>query len=236
MSDPGTSTAHAPFFRALVFDVLGTVVDEDASVRQAVSQLLGEVDTPAVDEFAAQWSGRHAGLLEAVRAGERSWSSGDDLRQEALRTTLGEHPHLTPPADAVYEAATVGYRLEPWPDSVAALARLSRRLPVIAMTNGGAEQSSVMSERAGLTWTHLLTADEVERFKPDPAAYRLPLERYDLEPSTTLFVAAHPWDLDGAAGHGYRTALVRRPGVTAPRDAYDLQVGDLGELADRLGA
>ena len=236
MAGPGAPTSDGPAIRALVFDVLGTVVDEDASVRRAVSELLGDVDTPTVDAFAAQWSSRHAGLLEAVRAGERSWSSGDDLRQEALRTTLGEHPHLTPLQDAVHEAATVGHRLEPWPDSVAALARLARRFPVIALTNGGAEQSSVMSERAGLSWTHLLTADEVERFKPDPAAYRLPLERHDLEPSTTLFVAAHPWDLDGAAGHGYRTALVRRPGVTAPRGAYDLQVGDLGELADRLGA
>jgi 2-haloacid dehalogenase len=48
-------------------------------------------------------------------------------------------------------------------------------------------------------------------------------------------VAAHPWDLRGAAAIGYRTALVRRPGVDDDGAEFDLVVTDLAELADVLG-
>jgi 2-haloacid dehalogenase len=64
--------------------------------------------------------------------------------------------------------------------------------------------------------------------------YLLPSTKLGIDPKDALFVAAHPWDLDGAAEHGYRTALVLRPGVSAPAEAYDYQAVDLGELADLL--
>ena len=221
-------------FEALVFDVLGTVVDEDGSVRRAVAELLPGSTAAAVEGVAADWLAAHESAVSAVVSGRRPWVSGDRLRREALREVLDAHPEVGPSDDAVRRAADVGHRLDPWPDSPAALRRLATRYRLVALTNGSEAQSAAMSDRAGLAWHHLLTADEVRRFKPADAAYRLPLERLGLTPATTLFVAAHPWDLDGAARHGYRTALVRRPGVEAPADAYDLQVTDLGELADRL--
>lgn len=223
---------------ALVFDVLGTVVDEDGSVRRAVAQLVESAGLPAteIDWVAEEWSQRLSRATHAVSQEETPWQSGDVLRRAALADTLAAHPEISVTPDAVAQAGDVGHRLEPWPDSVAAIARLAKRFPVIALTNGGRQQSADMSARAGLPWTHLLTGDDAEQFKPHPAMYRLPLERLELVPADTLFVAAHPWDLDGAAEYGYRTALVLRPGVSAAADAYDLQVADLGALADRLGA
>ncbi|CAN5404236.1 haloacid dehalogenase type II [soil metagenome] len=239
-------------FRALVFDVLGTVVDEDRSVRDASAALLASAgisddsahdsvaeeraaEELAAEDFAAEWASAHEALLDEVRHGESEFTSGDLLRQRALDLTLERHPEIRATPEAVTDAATVGHRLEPWPDSVAALARLNAQFAVIALTNGSAEQTAEMSWRAGLDWTEILTGDEVRQFKPHPSMYLLPSTQLGIEPGDALFVAAHPWDLDGAAEHGYRTALILRPGVSAPADAYDYQAGDLGDLADQLG-
>ncbi|GAA4684445.1 haloacid dehalogenase type II [Frondihabitans cladoniiphilus] len=227
---------------ALVFDVLGTVVDEDGTVIRASAALLAgsTARTPIAtsraeaEAFAQEWMARHSADLQAVVAGDRPWLSGDALRREALESTLTMHPEVRPTPEGLDEAANVGYRLDPWPDSVAAINRLADVYTVIALTNGGTEQTEAMSERAGINWTHVLTGDDARQFKPHPAMYRLPLDEYRLDPEVTLFVAAHPWDLDAAAEAGYRTALVLRPEVEAPADAYDLQVADLGALADAL--
>jgi 2-haloacid dehalogenase len=222
--------------RALVFDVLGTVVDEDRTVRDASVALLASAGLPddSATAFATEWASTHEALLDDVRDGVTEWSSGDQLRREALRLTLARHPEIVAPPDAVAAAASVGSRLEPWPDSVEGLARLKQRFAVIALTNGSSAQTAEMSRNGGLEWTEILTGDDARQFKPDPSMYLLPRTRLGIEPKDALFVAAHPWDLDGAAEHGHQTALIRRPGVTAPPEAYDFQVADLGELADQL--
>lgn len=76
----------------------------------------------------------------------------------------------------------------------------------------------------------------VHTYKPDPAVYRLGLDRLALDPQRTLMVAAHAWDLRAAAALGLRTAFIGRPDADEPEpsDAFDLTVPDLAALADRL--
>jgi 2-haloacid dehalogenase len=61
-------------------------------------------------------------------------------------------------------------------------------------------------------------------------------EHLALDPAEILMVAAHPWDLRGAAAIGFATAYVARPGAERPRedDTFDVEVDDLAALADRL--
>lgn len=138
-------------------------------------------------------------------------------------------------AERLDRLSTIGLRLRPWPDSVAALDRIAGRATVVTLTNGDLRQSVRMSQAAGLRWHCLLTGDLVEAFKPDPRMYELPLQRLGLPGQPTWFVAAHPWDLRGARGHGYRTVYVARPDEANQSDAeFDLHVEGLTELADRL--
>jgi 2-haloacid dehalogenase len=53
-----------------------------------------------------------------------------------------------------------------------------------------------------------------------------------------MLVAVHPWDLDGAARAGLRTAWVNRTGGGYPDylTAPELTVSGLDDLAARLGA
>lgn len=89
---------------------------------------------------------------------------------------------------------------------------------------------------AGLTWHGVLSGEMVHAYKPDPAVYRLALDRLALDPRRTLMVAAHPWDLRAAAAHGLRTAYIQRAaeGQHEPPDSFDLTIPDLAALAARL--
>ena len=51
-----------------------------------------------------------------------------------------------------------------------------------------------------------------------------------------MMVAAHPWDLRSAAGHGMRTAYIARPGegIPAADDSFDVSAGSLADLAELL--
>jgi 2-haloacid dehalogenase len=225
-------------FDGVVFDVLGTVVDEDAALRRAAADLLepAHLDAAEVESFARRWEACEAELMDAIGDGARSWSTHDVIRSEALRDVVERLPHDGLSSRALDEAASFGRRIEPFAESVKAVTVLRRDHRVIALTNGTRATMIEMSDRAGLEWTRLISADEVRAFKPSPLMYEQARVGGGLEPGRTLFVAAHPWDLDAAETHGFRTALVLRPGVPSSAGRYDYEVRDLSEIADLLTA
>jgi 2-haloacid dehalogenase len=93
-----------------------------------------------------------------------------------------------------------------------------------------------MFAAGALTWHCVLSGEMVHAYKPDPAVYRLALDRLALDPRRTLMVAAHPWDLRAAAAQGLHTAYIQRAGegVPEPSDRFDLAVPDLAALAAGL--
>ena len=102
----------------------------------------------------------------------------------------------------------------------------------MALSNGSLSILTDLFAAAGLTWHCVLSGEMVRAYKPDPAVYRLALDRLALDPRRTLMVAAHPWDLRAAA-QGLRTAYIQRAGegAPAPSDTFDLSVPDLAALA-----
>jgi 2-haloacid dehalogenase len=111
----------------LVFDVLGTVVDEAGTMRAELAAALAPAGGPAsrADELAAAWARGFDALVNQIAAGA-PYRSTDDLNAEALAGVLRDGPEL--PDAAVRRLALVGHRLRPWPDSVAALAALAAHL------------------------------------------------------------------------------------------------------------
>lgn len=224
--------------RTLVFDVMGTVVDEDSTIHDEVHQLfVAHGLAPArLAEFTSRWSELLGTAMRAVRDGGPEWRSNDDLRAAALRQTVAEFGWTDElPVDAVDLLAGVGHRFAPYSDSPGALEVLGRSHALVALSNASAPQLVDFSVAGGLRWHLALSADAERGFKPSEKLYRLPAELLGCSPSELLFVAAHPWDLRGAAAIGYRTVLVRRPGVADDGTEFDLVVADLAELADELG-
>ena len=104
------------------------------------------------------------------------------------------------------------------PDARAALERAER---AFVLTNGGREGGETLLRNAGLDdlVERVFGVDEVGAYKPDPRPYRLVLDAL----GDATLVAAHAWDVVGAARAGMRAVWVDRservwpfPGEIAP--------------------
>ncbi len=223
----------------LVFDVLGTVVDESGTIAgETVESLAPYLTTAQATAFAARWSGRADALLDDIRDRKAEWRSSDALRAAALKETLSLAGLAGIPSDTVDQLARVGDRLEPWPDCGAGLGRLADSFGLVALSNGTMRQLFELSRHGGLRWHAVLSAEMVRAYKPDPAMYRMALESLRLDPQRAMMVACHPWDLRAAASHGLRTAYVSRPDAELPSadDSFDIQAADFIDLADQLAS
>jgi len=219
----------------LLFDVLGTVVDEAGSMRAELAAALGQVGAEQqADALAAAWQDRFGVLVGAIGQGA-PWRSTDELNAQALADVLRDSSVQLPEV-AVRRLALAGHRLRPWPDSQAALRRLAGRFTIVALSNGNLSMLTELFAGAGLTWHGVLSGEMVHAYKPDAAVYQFALDRLALDPHRTLMVAAHPWDLRAAAVHGLRTAYIERAGEgePAPSDHFDLTAPDLAGLAGQL--
>ncbi|MFF3493361.1 haloacid dehalogenase type II [Streptomyces sp. NPDC002795] len=225
-----------PEIDALVFDVLGTLVDEPTGIRAGIRQLAPAIGDSKVEELVALWQ-RHVGReQQRVLDSDRTYLASDLLDLEAARL-VAEAAGVDDPG-AVAELALSGRRLPPWPDTVAGLARLAERSPLIGLSNASRTALLGLNAHAGLRWHQALSAEDARSYKPDPAVYRLAVAVSGRPPERLLMVAAHAWDLRAAQALGLRTAYVARPVGDPPvaSDRFDLYADDLAGLAARLGA
>ena len=125
------------------------------------------------------------------------------------------------------------------PEVAGALRRLGDAgLRLAALTNSTEQVARAQLEHAGLldTFELVLSADTVGRLKPAPEPYRMAAERLGVAIDQVRLIAAHAWDVAGAARAGCATAFVARPGkVLDPLAERPEIVGtDLAEVADAI--
>jgi len=142
--------------------------------------------------------------------------------------------------DETRHAVREGMRALPLhPDVLPALQRLRDvGFALAALSNNPIETLAAQFDHADLRplLDHVLSAGWSGRLKPHPDPYRMATDRLGHAAADILFVAAHGWDIAGAANVGLRTAFVARPGQAldplAP--APDLVVPNVAVLADVL--
>lgn len=232
--------------QALLFDVFGTVVDWRGGVAREAAPFLARHGIAADGHaFADAWRARYQPAMEAVRSGARPFTRLDTLHRENLETLMrdaGADPARIPEAelDALNRA---WHRLDPWPDSVAGLARLKTRFVIAPLSNGNVALLLNIAKRAGLPWDAILGAEVAGAYKPQPEAYRRTADILGLPPEACMMVAAHNDDLAAARRCGLATAFVARPTEhgpgqstdLAPSEAWDVVATDFNDLAERLG-
>ncbi|WP_405875834.1 MULTISPECIES: haloacid dehalogenase type II [unclassified Streptomyces] len=219
---------------ALVFDVLGTLVDEPAGIRAGIRALAPSLDEPGTEELLAQWQQHIEREQRRILDGDRPYLPSDVLDLEAARV-VADAAGVDDPA-AIEALALSARRLPPWPDTVAGLARLSERFPLIGLSNASRTALLGLNAHAGLRWHQAVSAEDARTYKPEPAVYQLAVAVSGRPPERLLMVAAHAWDLRGAQRLGLRTAYVARPVGDPPgsSDRFDLYADDLADLADQL--
>jgi len=219
---------------AVVFDVLGTLVDEPGGLRAEIRDELPASGEASVDDLLASWQRHVETEQQRMARGDRAYADTGVVDGEAARR-VAARAGIRDPA-AVARLATAGQRLPPWHDSVAALERLARRFPVLGLSNASRTALLRLNAHAGLRWHQVLSAEAVSAYKPAPEVYRLAVDAAGCPPGRVLMVAAHAWDLRGARAIGMRTAYVRRPAGDPPTDAdvFDGRFDGLDDLVTAL--
>ena len=230
-------------FKALLFDVFGTVVDWRGSIiaeGEAFGRDRGlEVDWAA---FADGWRAKYQPAMQRVREGKTGWVKLDDLHRENLLELLEEFAISGLSENEIDHWNKVWHRLNPWPDTVAGLTRLKSKFVLATLSNGNVALLVNMAKHGGLPWDAVLGAEVAGHYKPQREAYLKTAAFLGLAPQDCLMVAAHNTDLAAAANCGLGTAFVCRPteygpGQTADQKAendYDHVADDLLDLADQL--
>lgn len=234
--DVARSTARmpSPAIDVVVFDVLGTLVDEPAGIRAAVQSAAPHCDEGSVKKLLARWQAHVEREQQRILRGDRPFEPSEVLDGEAAQL-VADSVGITDPG-VVATLAAAGQRLPPWPDSQTGLARLAERFPLIGLSNASRTALLGLNAHAGLRWHQALSAESAETYKPAAAVYGLALQVAARPPERLLMVAAHAWDLRGAQALGMRTAYVARPvgEPPAPGDRFDLHAQSLDDLADQL--
>ncbi len=231
-------------FKALLFDVFGTVVDWRGSII-AEAEAWGR--THGLDRdwaaFADGWRAKYQPAMQRVRQGQSGWVKLDDLHHANLLELLDEFAISGLTEQEIDHWNRVWHRLNPWPDSVAGLTRLKRGHILATLSNGNVALIVNMAKHAGLPWDAVLGAEVAGHYKPQPEAYLKTAGFLGLEPGECLMVAAHNADLVAASGCGLGTAFIRRPTEYGPgqdfdmepENEYDYVADDFLDLASQLG-
>lgn len=140
--------------------------------------------------------------------------------------------------DAATKAVAPMRSLPPHPDAVPALKSLQGQYRLVTLTNSSKVAVADQMKNAGLTefFEVLLSVEEVGMYKPHSHVYRWAARRIGADVSECLLVAAHGWDVAGAAWAGMKTAFVSRPGqqVFPLGPAPDLCISSLAELPRQM--
>lgn len=150
-------------FDALSFDCYGTLIDWEAGLAAALRRWANAHGHEAADEaLLTAYSAREA-EAEAEHPGDRY----PLVLARALRG-LGEE--LGVPVDDA-EAGAFGSSVPDWPafpDSPDALARLAKRYRLIILSNVDRTSFAASNRRLGVTFTSILTAEDIGSYKPSP--------------------------------------------------------------------
>jgi FMN hydrolase / 5-amino-6-(5-phospho-D-ribitylamino)uracil phosphatase len=156
-------------------------------------------------------------------------------RKLSLLHALRESGDAEHHADAAIEVFyTARNTIEFYPDSMAALNRLTQRFPVAALTNGNADL-----HRIGIAdhFVHFIAARNEGHAKPDTPIFNATCQRLGVLNHEVLHIGDDPLlDIEGARRAGLRSCWINRRQEVWPEQyaAPDLRFDTLTELADWL--
>ena len=136
--------------------------------------------------------------------------------RDIAAATLAElaREHGLDPGRTGLDAVLDGFgQLDPHPEAAEAFRILrSADVRVAALTNGAAETTEALFQRAGLTADveRVISVAEIRQWKPRRGLYLHAAEVLGVTPAELALVATHAWDVHGAKCAGLLTGFVAR--------------------------
>ncbi len=223
--------------RSLVFDQYGTIVDMQGGLTAAVTPFLKDKGWPGdPHQFVTWWRRTHfeTSMIDALCA--RGHTPYREIGHRAVSHVM-DRAGIAFTQDDVRGLVAGIERLKPFPDVVAALARLrAAGYGLHILSNGDPDMLEAARAHIGFEFDSRISVAAAGFFKPAWQTYAKAEELIGIDRSGLLFVASHTFDCMGAKSFGMRTAFIdrrRRPFGETPHQP-DLIVKDFAELAEEL--
>lgn len=226
---------HFDQFEVFTFDCYGTLIDWETGIFSALHPVLAAHGKSIPD----------AQILELYGEFEAAAEAGPyRMYREVLASVVrgfGQRLGFTPSANETRSLSDSIPTWQPWPDTVAALARLQRRYKLAIISNIDDELFAVTRPRLKADFQWVITAQQARCYKPGHAIFRRALEAIAVDPSRILHIGQSVYhDVLPAQSLGLRTVWINRPApragigaVKAAQGRPDLELPDLKSLADR---
>jgi HAD superfamily hydrolase (TIGR01509 family) len=228
-------------YRALLFDLDGTLIDFDACVRDALRAAFAELGYEVSSE--QLWAEIEAASAEAgdLYWGQKSalgWSRAQ-VMEAVMRDTLAalgaETEPLEVPAHVYWARFCKTAHLNPC--AIETLERLQGRFKLGLVTNGETDSQRGRLQATGLDrfFDAVLISDEAGCAKPDPRLFALALDKLGVDAGDALYVGdSIEHDYAGAQKAGIDFCYYQPDPEAQPEVQPALRVRSLVELADWL--
>jgi HAD superfamily hydrolase (TIGR01509 family) len=205
-------------FDVVLLDLYDTIVwSEWARLRDLIARRLG-VDTPRLTKaFTDTRPARGVGANDDVRG---------DMAAVLVAVGLDPEPALVEELVDL-ERTELDRGVHLYDDVFPTLAELRARGVKTALVSNCSHSTRPVVDRLGLeeAFDQVVLSYEVKTMKPDPAIYRITLERLDdAPPARGVFVDDQPQYCDGGAAVGLATRLILRANEDAPADTHGHQI------------
>ncbi len=227
-------------FSHLSCDCYGTLIDWERGILSALMPLLARhgvvIEEQGLLEAYAEaedWAERISGDIAAGR-GHRSYRQILAETLDALGSKLGFEAR--PEERDILARSLADW--PPFPDSIEALERLATRYELVILSNIDRDLFEGTSQVLGVPFSAVITAEELEVYKPSPRFFEMARERLEVPRDQWLHVAQSCFhDIAPAQAFGLSTVHIDRrrdlpgTGATPPSSAVaDLTCGSLAEL------
>jgi len=221
----------------LTFDCYGTLIDWESGIFSAIRPVLAAHGKSIAD----------ADLLALYGEFELNAEAGEyrpyrEVLQSVVRS-FGQRLGFNPSQAELRALPDSVSRWQPWPDTVAALGRLSARYQLAIISNIDDELFARTREFLRVKFVDVTTAQQARCYKPGLEIFRLALTKTAVPHSRILHVGQSIYhDVLPAQSLKLATVWVNRPSPRAGIGAVvqasgmpDLEVPDLATLAERAG-
>ena len=192
-------------YEVLTFDCYGTIIDWESGIIEYLQPVLLGHDSHVIDSF----------LLDFFAETEPEIQAGGGKYRDVLREVLalGSRLAFTPTQAALDGFAASIADWEPFPHSIDALARLQQTYELVVVSNIDDDLFAQSQAKLGIDFSHVITAESVGAYKPDPRMFDAALAAIGGNPSRVLHVAQSLYhDIAPAKQKGLDTVWIDRSG------------------------
>ena len=214
--------------KAVVFDAYGTLFD----VNSAAEKCKDKIGTKW-EVFANYWRTtqlEYTWLRSLMKMHKNFWDITEDSLDKSMKV-FNINKNMKNELLSLYKI------LSPYPEVREVLKNLKKKNLKLAILSNGTPNllnELVDSNKLNNLFDDLFSVEEVKIYKPDPKVYKLPIEKYKINPDEITFLSANTWDVSGGGNFGYNSIWVNRHNSVF--DKLDFQpkneVSNLTQLLD----